>query len=449
MTSPDPFTRLADVTFCVLDLETTGTSDEVDEIVEIGAVKVRGGVRVGTFQTMVRHSLAVGSVDRPRIEPVLASLLEFAHGSVVVGHNIRFDLRFLNAALWRAGRDDQFDPARAIDTMVLARRLLRDDADDCRLGTLAQRFAFDERPTHRALADASATVELLHLVIERATHYGVFDLDDLVRLPSLMRHRHRARLAATVAVPRVAGVARLVDRSGQVLHVVDGRDLRHEVRRLFDLDDVAVAHPVAANVLQQLHRIEHLDIEHSVAAEIAALRWRSTTPAARRVPQAYLRRPATGAGRLVVSGDRTARAVVAGPMPRELARRAAAELGVAGLVDQVAFFAALRDPGVPSPLGTTGAMAAAIEWQHAIERGRSRVGVIEVDGARVSVDRGRVTDVVAEGTSWAGVLPPVDADDADRPLTPGAAAEAMWIGRRVRPGACQPVCEILESWSPQ
>ena len=230
-------TRLADVTFCVLDLETTGTSDEADEIVEVGAVLVRGGQRLGTFQTLVCHSLAVGPSDRPRIEPVLASLLEFVRGAVIVGHNVRFDLRFLNAALWKAGHDVTLDPADAIDTMPLARRLLRDDADDCRLGTLAQRFEFDQRPTHRAFADAASTVELLHLVIERATHYGATDLDDLARLAGLMRHRHRSKLAVTAHLPRAAGVACLLDRNDQVLHVVNADDLRHGVRRLFDADD--------------------------------------------------------------------------------------------------------------------------------------------------------------------------------------------------------------------
>jgi DNA polymerase-3 subunit epsilon len=445
---PAPHTRLADVTFCVLDLETTGTSDEVDEIVEVGAVKVCGGQRIGTFQTMVRHSLAAGSIDRPRIEPVLASLLEFVHGSVIVGHNIRFDLRFLNAACWRAGRDHQFDPAQSVDTMVLARRLLRDDAGDCRLGTLAQRFAFEERPTHRALADAAATVELLHLVIERATHYGVFDLDDLMRLPSLLRHRHCARLALTAAVPRVPGVARLLDRSGGVLHVVEGRDVRHEVRRLFQLDEVP-SRTISANVLHQLHRIEHVEVPQAVAAEVVAMRWRSATPAARRAPYAYLRRPATGAGRLVLCGDRAARGVVAGPLPRELARRTVAELASAELIDHVTFFDALRNPhAVSVGRPSRRALAETVDWHHAIERGRACCGVIEVGDARVSVDRGRVRDVVAAGESWAGVLPPVDVHEVDLPPTPEEAAEAMWVARLLASSG-QLGCEILDSWSPQ
>jgi hypothetical protein len=59
-----------------------------------------------------------------------------------------------------------------------------------------------------------------------------------------------------------------------------------------------------------------------------------------------------------------------------------------------------------------------------------------------------VRDVVADGRSWADVLPEPDLDSPDLPLTPAAAAEATWIARLMdRSG--QPGCEILDSWSPQ
>ena len=343
MSAIDRTTRLSDVTFCVLDLETTGTSDEVDEIVEVGAVLVRGGERLGTLQTMVCHSLVAGPSDRPRIESVLASLLEFVRGAVIVGHNVRFDLRFLNTALWRAGRDETFDPLDAVDTMALARRLLRDDADDCRLGTLAHRFEFETRPTHRAFADAASTVELLHLVIERATHYGAFDLDDLMRLPTLMRHRHRSKLAVTARVPRQAGVACLFDRRDQVLHVVASADLRHGVRRLFDVDDPDRSMGgVSPAVLQQLHRVHTVQTEHELVARVVSLRWSARVPPLRRGDTAYLQIAATGPGRLRVVADRLAPRVVAGPLPRPLARRVVASLAALPVVHTTQFLQALR-----------------------------------------------------------------------------------------------------------
>ncbi|MEK9937378.1 MAG: exonuclease domain-containing protein, partial [Ilumatobacter sp.] len=165
---------LSDVTFCVVDLETTGTRADSDAITEIGAVKVRGGEVLGTFQTLVNPgrpippqiTLITGLTDAvvssaPRIEAVLPSFASFVEGTVVVAHNARFDIGFLRAAYERASREEFRPPV--LDTLAIARRLVRDEVPNCRLGTLAERFGFASQPSHRALDDARATCDLLHL----------------------------------------------------------------------------------------------------------------------------------------------------------------------------------------------------------------------------------------------------------------------------------------------
>src|SRR5436305_5518691 len=104
------------VTFCVVDLETTGGSSVDCAITEVGAVRLRGGECLGTFQTLVNPGCAIPPsitvltgiteamvVPAPRIETVLPSLVEFIGGSVLVGHNVRFDVSFLDAAMARGG----------------------------------------------------------------------------------------------------------------------------------------------------------------------------------------------------------------------------------------------------------------------------------------------------------------------------------------------------------
>ncbi|MFM8778674.1 MAG: exonuclease domain-containing protein, partial [Acidimicrobiaceae bacterium] len=108
---------LRDVEFCVLDLETTGGSSEFEAITEIGAVKYRGGEEVGRLATLVITLRAIppcitvltGITDSmvagaPTIDETLGPLLEFIGDSVLVAHNARFDVGFINAALVRAGR---------------------------------------------------------------------------------------------------------------------------------------------------------------------------------------------------------------------------------------------------------------------------------------------------------------------------------------------------------
>jgi DNA polymerase III subunit epsilon len=114
------------------------------------------------------------------VSSVLPSLLEFVRGAVIVGHNVRFDLAFLDAALGDNGYEALGNTT--VDTLALARRLVRPDVPNCKLRTLATALRLEHLPSNRALDDVRATADLLHGLIERATGYGVFVLGDLVDL---------------------------------------------------------------------------------------------------------------------------------------------------------------------------------------------------------------------------------------------------------------------------
>ena len=272
-------TPLHDVTFCVVDLETTGGDPGACGITEVGAVALRGGECLGTFHTMVNPGRAIppmitvltgiteSMVHRaPRIETVLPSFLEFARDSVVVGHNVRFDLSFLNAAL---ARDDR--PAlsnRWVDTCAIARRLLADEVPDCKLGTLADRLRLDHRPTHRALDDALATADLLHLLLERAGRLGVTGLDALLALPSMASHPQAAKLRLTDPLPRSPGVYLFRDRGGRVLYVGKATNLRARVRSYFSSD----TRRKVGSLLRETASIDHEPSPHTLHAAVRELR---------------------------------------------------------------------------------------------------------------------------------------------------------------------------------
>ena len=271
---------LCDVTFCVIDLETTGGDRGNDAITEIGAIKVRGGQSLGTFQTLVNPGRAIPPtitiltgisdamvVQAPRIEGVLVSLLEFCGDAVIVGHNVRFDLGFLNAALIRSSR-----PALAnasVDTLALARRLVRDEVPDCRLGTLASRFRLNHQPSHRALDDALATADLLHMLLERAASLGVLGLDDLHLLPKIGGHPQVAKLKLTNHLPRTPGVYLFHDARDEVLYVGKATNLRQRVRSYFGSDDRRKIGPM----LREAHRISYVETPDPLTAGVLELRY--------------------------------------------------------------------------------------------------------------------------------------------------------------------------------
>ncbi|MFK7918876.1 MAG: DEDD exonuclease domain-containing protein [Ilumatobacter sp.] len=270
---------LANVTFCVLDLETTGGNRNDDMITEIGAVKVQGGECIGTFQTLVNPGRAIppqisvltGLTDvlvapAPRIEAVLPSLMTFIGDAVLVAHNAPFDIGFIRAALRRAERPE-WRPT-VVDTVHLARRLVRDEVPNCKLSTLASRLRLDHQPSHRALDDALATTDLLHVLIERASGLGVLGLDDLVALGKIGGHPMAPKLKLTAGLPRTPGVYTFRGPNGAPLYVGKATNLRQRVRSYFGSDDRRKIGPM----LRETQSITHVELPDPLTAEIVEIR---------------------------------------------------------------------------------------------------------------------------------------------------------------------------------
>ena len=199
--------KLADTTFAVLDLETSGGSPRLGAgITEIGVVKVKGGEVLGTFQSFVDpgHALPyfitelTGITDQmlvsaPFIDEILPTLFEFLGNpeeTVVVAHNSPFDLSFLKAAALTHEID--WPEYLTVDTARLARAVLdRDEVTNCKLSTLAQFFGATTSPNHRALDDATATVDVLHGLIERLGGFNVYSFEEMRNFPSKKKRAKR------------------------------------------------------------------------------------------------------------------------------------------------------------------------------------------------------------------------------------------------------------------
>ena len=189
---------LAELEFAVIDLETTGWSPEAAAITEVAAVRVRGGRRLGEFASLVNPGVPVppgiedltGISDwmlaaAPGPAAVLPGLLAFAEGCVLVAHNAPFDIGFLIAACAECGL--AWPGFTVLDTVMLARRVMDpDEVPDCKLGTLARFFRARTAPSHRALADARATADVLGWLLRRLAHRGVRTLTQLSDWPEVV-----------------------------------------------------------------------------------------------------------------------------------------------------------------------------------------------------------------------------------------------------------------------
>ena len=238
-------TPLAEVTFVVVDLETTGGSPTGTHITEVGAVKIRGGEVIGEFQTLVNPaepipafiSVLTGITDQmvadsPRIDSVFPAFLEFARHSVLVAHNAPFDISFLKAAATLTGHS--WPSFRVVDTAHLARQLIsKDEAANRKLGTLARLFGATTTPDHRALHDARATVDVLHGLLSRVGGLGVVTLEELSTFSSRVSSAQRRKRHLAEGLPCSPGVYLFKDSQGRVLYVGTSQDIRRRVRTYF------------------------------------------------------------------------------------------------------------------------------------------------------------------------------------------------------------------------
>jgi DNA polymerase-3 subunit epsilon len=240
---------LRDTTFVVVDLETTGASArDGSAITEIGAVKVRGGRVIQEFQTFVNPGRAIpafitvltGITDAmvlkaPTIAEAFPTFLEFCGSksdTVLVAHNAPFDLGFLKGAA--ADLQYPWPNFPVIDTVRVARMTLsREEVRDCKLSTLAKFFGTVVTPNHRALADAQATVEVLHGLIERLGSMGITTLEDLQGFINKVTPEQRKKKHLADGLPTTPGVYIFRDIMGEALYIGTSKNLRNRVRTYF------------------------------------------------------------------------------------------------------------------------------------------------------------------------------------------------------------------------
>jgi DNA polymerase III epsilon subunit family exonuclease len=184
--------QLQDLTYAVVDVETTGLSARLgDRICEVAVVVVQRGQIVDRLQSLVNPqrpisrgaSLVSGITDymvrgAPTFSGIAPTLLQALDGAVLVAHNASFDMSFLSAELRTAGYEPPSN--HVIDTLGLARRCYTFRSN--RLGDVARSLGIETRGLHRALADATITWHVLERFMHDLRNDGVTTLEGLLRL---------------------------------------------------------------------------------------------------------------------------------------------------------------------------------------------------------------------------------------------------------------------------
>lgn len=156
-------------TFVVFDLETTGFSAKWNEIIEIGAVKVVQGKVVDKFSSLIKPYRKISEeiteitgisnemvTEAPEVRRVILKFKEFIDGFDLVGHNLSFDLKFLDINLAKVGKSIS---CKKYDTLKLAQKYFK-GMKSYKLTNLSSMLNIEHTNAHRALSDAETTAEL-------------------------------------------------------------------------------------------------------------------------------------------------------------------------------------------------------------------------------------------------------------------------------------------------
>lgn len=176
--------------YCVVDIETTGLSPEQNQIIELSAIRVRDGKIVNRFSELVNPHCELDAsitaltgitdemlMDARCIENVLPEFLAFIGNDVIIGHNVCFDLSFIDRAASEFGTHN-FD-CKYIDTLQIS-RCVHPELAHHRLSDMVDHYCINCETAHRALADCEST-------------YNVYErlFEEIAQNPKLVAHKRK------------------------------------------------------------------------------------------------------------------------------------------------------------------------------------------------------------------------------------------------------------------
>ena len=176
--------------YVIFDTETTGLSAVYDSIIEIGATKMKDGEVIARFDKFINPGHPLSEVttnltsitndmvkDAPDETVIVGEFMDFIGDDILVGHNVTFDMGFMNAALTRMGRPRLAMPV--IDTLEMS-RTLHSEYRNHKLDSLAKRYHIVLEHHHRADSDAETTGYLMYkLFDELEDKFGTRNVNQL------------------------------------------------------------------------------------------------------------------------------------------------------------------------------------------------------------------------------------------------------------------------------
>lgn len=273
--------NIDNISFTVVDVETTGLSARNERVIEIALVKVENLKIVEKFSTLINPQRQIPSFismltgitnsdvkNAPLFHQIYPVLLEKTESSILCGHNLQFDLSFLRNEAQLIG--DDFNPSRTLCTLKLARKLYP-HLKSRSLTPLAYHLNIKNKNSHRALGDAETTAKvLIKLLKQLKENEGIDSLDELLAYQSGLKSFQSLKIKHELQndfynLPNAPGIYYFLNSKNEIIYIGKAKSLRERVKSYFS----PTADTKVKKIIRQAKRLHHIITNSELTALIA------------------------------------------------------------------------------------------------------------------------------------------------------------------------------------
>lgn len=255
--------------FCVIDVETTGLNSRLNNIIEIGLVKVSNLEITDTFQSLINPGRDIpyfitqftgitndDVFEAPFFDELAEKILKFIDNKILVAHNLSFDHSFLKKELIISGFEDV--SFVNLCTLKLAKKIYPELRSKS-LASVTRHLRLRNLEAHRALSDAKVTARvLIKMLKELKNKHGIYNTGEIINFQYMPKTSGRktkikkSLLEDTISLPGAPGIYYFLNSKDEIIYIGKAKSLKNRIKSYFS----PTAPRKAKKIIQQASKLK-------------------------------------------------------------------------------------------------------------------------------------------------------------------------------------------------